>query len=135
MPLPSSSFSGQTPTTPTREYPHDPKSNIEQHQRVRHQRPHASHPPHCAKHPTTAIRTPRYSHACEDISYRSIHWQRHTHKTYQHKWQQAIAKYACAPEKRQRAYRLWLLMHAMRAHAHRHAGRGHRWMSSVEKGI
>jgi hypothetical protein len=62
-PHPSQRFPHNSiPTAPTRKYAHNPKPNIEQSQRIRHQAPHPSHPPYTHKHPRTAKRAPSHRH-------------------------------------------------------------------------
>ena len=84
----------QAPTrTFTTENPHDPKSHIEQSQRIRHQPPHTPHPPHSAEHLTTTIRAPHNRQSTQHIPHRRIHRQQHAHATRQHKRQKTISQH------------------------------------------
>ncbi len=96
----------QIPTFATRKDPHDPKADVEQPQRIRHQPSHTPHPPHGAEHLAATIRAPTDRQSRNHIPSRRIHRQHHTDTARQHERQQTIAQHARAPRERQRRAQL-----------------------------
>lgn len=84
----------QSPTPPGRENAHNPKHNIEQRQRIRHQPAHPTHPSHSAEHPGRAIRAPPDSRGGQEVPEHGIHGDQDADETGEDKRKETVAQYA-----------------------------------------
>lgn len=123
----------------TRKNDHDPKPNVEQAQRVRHQPSHGAHPTHRAKHSTAAIRAPHNRGATRHIPARAIHRRHDADQARKHQRKQTVTQHGGAPRKSEGAGegRLMVMMvmvgrHVMVGGGGRGGGGVGRWRHEAE---
>lgn len=88
----STSLCSQSPTTPRREDTHNPKDNVKQSQRIRHQTPHSSHLSNDTEHSRGAIRAPTNRSSRQQIPKHRIHGDHNANETSQNQRQETISQ-------------------------------------------